>query len=156
MELYVPSLVSFSVAFVIILACFILRPPIIFIGILSAITLLITAYVHITMYRVDYRTFIFDTSIQAHATLILVVAMIVFGIGYALMLPKGAAVKDLLGTKSFFSTPTIDKYGTKKPTGPSVLDYWFGDTKQQPTQDYKRDYDDRDYDKYLRKQLGLY
>jgi hypothetical protein len=156
MELYVPSLVSFSVAFVIILACFILRPPIIFIGILSAVALLITSYVHITMYRVDYRNFIFGTSIQAHATLILVFAMIIFAIGYMLMLPKGTAVKDLLSAKPFFSSAPVDKYGTKKPTEPSVLDYWFGDMKQQPTQDYRRDYDDRNYDKYLRKQLGLY
>ena len=156
MELYVPSLVSFSVAFVIILVCFILRPPIIFIGILSAVALVITAYIHLTMYRVDYRNFIFDTSIQSKATIILVFAMIVFGIGYMLMLPKGTAVKNLLSTKAIFSTPTIDKYGTKKPTEPSVLDYWFGDTKKEPTEDYRRDYDDRNYDKYLRKQLGLY
>ena len=156
MELYVPSLVSFSVAFVIILVCFILRPPIILIGILSAVALVITAYVHITMYRVDYRNFIFDTSIQSKATIILVFAMIVFGIGYMLMLPKGTAVKNLLSTKAIFSTPTIDKYGTKKPTESSVLDYWFGDTKQQPTYNDRRDYDDRDYNKYLRKQLGLY
>jgi hypothetical protein len=156
MELYVPSLVSFSVAFLIILVCFILRPPIIFIGILSAVALAITAYVHITMYRVDYRNFIFDTSIQAHATWILVFAMIVFSVGYILMLPKGTAAKDLFSTKPLFSTPTIDKSGTKKPTGPSILDYWFGDAKEQSTQDYKRDYDDRNYDKYLRKQLALY
>lgn len=156
MELYVPSLVSFSVAFVIILICFILRPAIILIGILSAVALVITAYVHITMYRVDYRNFIFDTSIQAHATWILVFAMIVFSVGYILMLPKGTAAKDLFSTKPLFSTPTIDKYGTKKPTEPSVLDYWFGDTKQQPTYNDRRDYDDRNYDKYLRKQLGLY
>jgi hypothetical protein len=108
------------------------------------------------MYRVDYRNFIFDTSIQSKATIILVFAIIVFGIGYMLMLPKGAAVKDLLGTTPIFSTPTIDKYGTKKPTEPSVLDYWFGDMKQEPTYNYRRDYDDRNYDKYLRKQLGLY
>jgi hypothetical protein len=156
MALYVPSLVSFSLAFVIILACFILRPPIILIGVLSFITLIITAYIHITMYRVDYRNFIFDTSIQSKATIILVFAMIIFAIGYVLMLPKGVPVKDLLGSKPLFSSAPVDKYGVKKPTEPSVLDYWFGDKKQQPTQEYKRDHDGRDYDKYLRKQLGLY
>jgi len=108
------------------------------------------------MYRVDYRNFIFDTSIQSKATIILVFAMVIFAIGYMLMLPNVVAVKDLLGSKPLFSSAPVDKSGTKKPTQPSILDYWFGDTKQQPTQDYRRDYDDRDYDKYLRKQLGLY
>ena len=158
MELYVPSLISASLAFVIILACFILRPPIIIIGIISVIALFISAYVHATMYQVDYRNFIFDSSIQTHATLIIVFSMVVFTIGYVLMLPTGTPVKKLIGTTPLLSTPTLDKYGTKKPSGPSVLDYWFGDSnynrQRKPTEPYE--YSDRGSDRDLRRLLGSF
>lgn len=159
MELYVPSLISASLAFVIILACFVLRPPIIVIGIISLIALFISAYVHATMYQVDYRNFIFDSSIQTHATIILVFSMIVFAIGYLLMLPSGTPVKKLIGTAPLFSTPTLDKYGTKKPSEPSILDYWFGNSKEQPRpedQNRNRAYSDRGFDRELRRLLGSF
>jgi hypothetical protein len=156
MELYVPSLISASAAFVIILICFILRPPIIFIGIISIIALVLAAYIHITMYQIEYRNFIFETTIQSHITWILIFAMIIFGFGFILLIPKGSSVKNLLQPASIFSTATIDRYARKQPTEPSILDYWFGDTPQQPRiQDRQYGYDNyANSDKNIRKLLG--
>ena len=129
-------MISVSLALVVILGSFMIRPPIIFIGLASLVALAATLYMHLGMYEIDYRNFTFNTSIQQHATQITIFALVVLGLGYALSLPRGTPVKNLLGEGSSAKPTTNPRYGPQGPSqsqGPNPLyNYWFGNDGQKP------------------------
>lgn len=90
-------MISVSVAGIVILAAFMTKPSIFIIGIFSVLALCYTLYMHLDMYKIDYRNFMFNTGIQTHATQILIFALVVLTFGFALSLPRGSPVPNLLG-----------------------------------------------------------
>lgn len=72
--------------------CFLLRIPIFLIGLLSAILLIYTLFVHKSMFGLEYKTMTAPEFMKANASIFIVLAIILIALGYILYMfgPKAA------------------------------------------------------------------
>lgn len=101
----IPPLLSITGGIVVVVLCFILRIPIVLLGILSVVLLIYTFFIHRSLFAIEYASMTLPQFLTSNAPLFMILTVILFAIGYILYLfgPTGAVSTSTMNQPSFFS-----------------------------------------------------
>ena len=113
-----PPIAAVTGAIVVVGLCFILRIPIFLIGLLSAVVLIYTLFIHRSIFANEYKTMSLPEFFKANAPIFIILAVIIIALGYILYLfgPKGAVQ----------NAPMLSSNSTPTPESKFNPSSWFG------------------------------
>jgi len=128
MEVYTPPIAAVTGGIVVVILCFMLRIPIFLIGLLSAVVLVYTIFVHRSIFNNEYKTMSLPEFFKANAPIFIILAVIVIALGYILYLfgPKGAIHNAPMLSSNSTHTAHSSWFGSNSSESKFNPSSWFG------------------------------
>jgi hypothetical protein len=147
MEIYLPPIFTLLLGIITIGIIYVVRIPIIVVAVLSLILVGYTLYIHLNLFRNEYRASYLGDALKSSASTIMVSAIIVAAIIYALIIrSKKSTPSQPSSSKSWFSSSS----STDRPKSS-----WFGSSSSaQPKSSWFSNFgtSSRDRDPYDKRQ----